>query len=120
MDEKATPATGTQGPDESARSVFLAWEKLRLVYNGVLAGIVLLLAGPRLQEPAFWVFLSQGVVFANLCFCAGPCAEGYMVLLVKADRFGARCLVFGGGLVLASAMTLYTMVFWGPMGGFMS
>jgi hypothetical protein len=97
--EEAGPATG-----ESAREVFLAWEKLRALYCGVLAAESLLLGIPHLGRPVFWVLLAYGAFVANLCFCVGPCAEGYLALL-GIDRRAVRWALWGLGLVLAMLLT---------------
>ena len=92
--------------EDSARAVFLAWEGLRLVYNGVLTFLTVTLAF------AFGVFDADllasafiGAVIANVCFCAGSCAEGYLALF-NIDRRIARGLVFLAGLSLTSLAAL--------------
>jgi hypothetical protein len=91
-------------PNESARRVFLAWEKLRLLYNFVLTVRTLLLGASRLGDRRFWVTLLAGAAVANLCFCTGPCFEGYLNLLGLRRR-ETRGLLFALGLMLAMLLT---------------
>jgi hypothetical protein len=93
------PAAG-----ESAREVFLAWEKLRVFYCGILAAESLLLGIPHLGELAFWETLIVGAFLANLCFCAGPCAEGYLALF-GAGRRAIRFVLWAAGTLLAILLT---------------
>ncbi len=58
-----------------------SWERLRLWYNAILAGEVLLLflpLGPYLLTERFVVFAMEGAVLANVCFCVGPVVEFYL------------------------------------------
>lgn len=69
----------TRGPSETG--LLLRWEKLRVVYNVVLAAVVLAFwAGGRgsgLGDPAFLRHLARCCLGANLCFCAGPVVNAY-------------------------------------------
>jgi hypothetical protein len=88
-----------------ATAVFIAWERLRLVYNGILAAVVLLLGGGSLvREPRFWSLLIGGAIGANVCFCAGICAEGYLALL-GLPRRETRAVLFVAGTLLAILLT---------------
>src|SRR5688572_23793886 len=96
--EVNAPASAAASPDEAtAREVFLAWEKLRLPYNVVLALVAL--GGLALEGTEFverrelLKALAGGAVLANLCFCAGPCAEGYLVW-IGTRRRATRVVVF--------------------------
>ncbi len=109
-----TPADGDGGAlaaEETARSVFVSWELLRLVYNGVLAFLVLCVAASQLRDGAFRAFLFRGALGANVCFCLGPVAEGYLVLAGVERRF-ARLLVFLGGVALAGFLTFLAILGW--------
>jgi|SRR5581483_3423826 len=117
----AGPELNPQRADESIRSVLLAWGTLCLVYNGILAGVILSCGVHRFREPAFWAALGEWMPFANLSFCAGPFAECFLVRLLKANRTGLRWVVFLGGLALASMLTLVGVLLGGrPKMGFMS
>jgi hypothetical protein len=112
MTDNTTPGTPLASPaDDSARAVFLAWERLRLTYNAALAIVVLSLGGGDLFNGDFVLLLPGAVFAANIGFCLGPVAEGYLVLL-RADRRVARWLVFVPGLLLACALTLYWLSNW--------
>src|SRR5262249_59017853 len=78
--------------DPPAMSVFLAWEGLRVVYNLVLIAVVVALLGPTgiLQRLPY---VLEGALVANVCFCAGPVAEGYLCLF-GVSRPAARTLIF--------------------------
>lgn len=107
-------ADGEGGPleaEETARSLFVSWELLRLVYNGVLALIVLCLAAAQLRDGAFRAFLFRGALGANVCFCLGPVVEGYFVLAGVERRF-ARLVVFLGGVALAGFLTFLAIFGW--------
>lgn len=57
------------------------WERFRLVYNGVLVTLTLVLSviiSPALlfQLP-HWLALAVAGLFANLCFFTGPAIEAY-------------------------------------------
>lgn len=63
--------------------IFKRWERLRILYNLLLLGVVLLAAGPGIALPDFLelLFLIMGAVLANLCFFAGPLTESYLAWL---------------------------------------
>lgn len=102
-------------PGESAKEVFLAWERLRVIYNLILVGVSLLVGMARLTELSFWYFLIEGAVGANLCFCVGPVVEGYLTL-IGINRDGSRMLLFVLGtiascLVAAAAISASLLTF---------
>ncbi len=98
-------------PEPSARAVFLAWERLRLVYNAALAAVVLAVAGRDLADPQFHEFLIPAALGANLCFCLGPVVEGYLAL-IGADRLIARWLLFSSGLLLGCVLAGGSLLVW--------
>ncbi len=97
--------------EETARSVFLAWEKLRVAFNAVLVVVVLLSAGSALRDRAFWLFLVGAALQANLCFCLGPVVEGYLSLL-GSNRLIARGIVFSLGVMAGSLVTFAAVLSW--------
>jgi cytochrome c oxidase subunit IV len=109
MDNDSDPGLRTTA--DSARAVFLAWERMRLAYNAVLGFVVVLLAGSDLFDPAFYGFLLRAAVLANVCFCLGPVIEGYLSLL-GVDRRAARWFVFLPGLLLACLLALAALFSW--------
>lgn len=68
-----------------AKPIFLKWERLRIIYNGILfvtLALVLFKANGAFLQIAknpiyFLVYLMYGVG-ANICYFAGPTAETYM------------------------------------------
>ena len=107
-------ASGTQltpAVDESARSIFIAWERLRIVFNGVLATAVILGGFSHLADASFWRYLASEALLANICFCAGPVAEGYLVFL-NVPRPFARRLVFLLGTLVGLGLALSSVAYW--------
>ena len=102
-------ALGSLLADESATGIFLAWEKLRVLYNLTLACVVVSIIGNPFRASIEWTYLIQGVVTANILFCAGPCAEGYLTLL-GANRHLARAFLFISGLLLSSFLVWVSFV----------
>jgi hypothetical protein len=88
-----------------AAEVFVAWERLRLVFNLILVVVVIILVNP-LGAMLLLPILAPNAGLANLCFCAGPVAEGYLCLL-NMRRRAARVAVFTTGTLLAVALTWY-------------
>src|SRR4051812_17084832 len=101
------PAAKASG--EEARAVFLAWEKLRVLYNAILVVESVGLGANQLGVPAFARLLLGGAIVANLCFCAGIVAEGYLSLL-GVPRRGARPVLFVLGTSLAMLLTAVSVV----------
>lgn len=67
---------------EIGRSVFLAWEKIRPLYNLALVAIVLcttwLIGFNILWTAEFWGTTLGGAFIANLCYFAAPISETYV------------------------------------------
>src|SRR5947208_1668527 len=61
-------------PQPGAMEVFIAWEKLRLLYNAILAGLVVWYLTPFAALHVGPLLLFDALM-ANLGFCAGPVAE---------------------------------------------
>lgn len=105
----------------SARDVFLAWERRRLVYNAVLvvATLVGMATNARasLLDAPFRRFLLYGSVVANVLYCAGPVAEGYLAWM-GAPRRSARALVFTLGCLLGAGLALACVGCWRLFDGF--
>jgi hypothetical protein len=79
----------------------LRWERLRVLYNLLLVGLVLLPTGGSFQLPSLREVpvLAVGAVLANLCFMAGPVAEAYLSWLGLRSRWVTAGLFAGGLLV---------------------
>lgn len=99
------------------REVVVAWEKLRLLYNGLLAlpgVLVLFLMIDRHGMP--WIAALVSAVFvavgANACFLLGPLAELYLRGLLLGGRgLGrGRWLIFGAGTVFSFGIFMLVLV----------
>jgi hypothetical protein len=93
-----------------AKTVFFDWERLRLAYNAILVGVVLCsLRFVGVSEHPFWeVYLVGDAIVANVFFCAGPVAEGYLCWL-GLDRHRARWMAFLLGTFIAVWGTVIEM-----------
>ncbi|HTN77017.1 MAG TPA: hypothetical protein VL096_17280 [Pirellulaceae bacterium] len=94
--------------EATAREVFVAWEKLRLLFNGTLAAVTLLgaVTGMGALDNQVWVL---SAISFNVLFCVGPVCEGYLTL-IGITRRAARVFLFGGGTIAACAMTVAKIV----------
>jgi hypothetical protein len=107
-----TPATvrivDLAHPDERATTVFLAWEKLRLLYNAILAAVVCWVGSGLLAHSAFWPQLLMDAFLANVFFCLGPCLEGYICLFGGngTPRATVRAVLFFLGTLLSVVLAL--------------
>ena len=84
------------------RSIVLRWERLRILYNLVLLGLVLVPTGGSFQLPSLRELpvLAIGAVLANLCFMAGPVAEVYLSWLGLRSHW-VTVVLFAGGLLVS-------------------
>lgn len=89
------------------------WEKLRLIYNGILLlpGIGVLVLWITRQNLPVPVAVVGGILFgigANVAFMLGPLAELYLRgLFRKGASLGrGRLLIFGAGLVVSAGVML--------------
>lgn len=110
---------------EELKAICLSWEKLRLVYNGVLVlesvCLYFLLGMHDWVTPYFYlVVLPVLVVIANVCFTLGPAVECYLFFL-GFYRSYLRWVLFVPGMLFAiflALMTLGGMAFGQGMGDF--
>jgi hypothetical protein len=85
---------------------FLAWERLRIWYNTVL---ILVVVASVLPNRGLWFsdrlnfYCIEGAILANLCFCVGLVAEGYL-RLVGWWQESLRWLMFLFGTLLAAIL----------------
>ncbi len=100
-----------------AKPVFLAWERLRVVYVVVLGLLTVLITGSSLLRAEVLVTVVQGALFANVCYLAGPLVETYVRWLgypgswVRWFLFVAGTLFTAGGvLVVLGAFLLPTPI----------
>lgn len=105
-DSVPAPARYPAPDTASAREVFVAWEKLRVIYNAVLVAIVVTSAtfGGTKFDAGFVGFLLGTAVAANVVYCACPVAEGYAAL-VGVPRRACRIVLFTLGLLVGGCLT---------------
>jgi hypothetical protein len=114
--------------DETARyvkSIRLAWEKLRIVYNAVLLleGLTWVSAwwevekvteNPYYRVGGMWSLAILFGVVANALYCLGPLAEvcAYRFFGWRMDR--GRYFLFGAGLLCSIAVVFFFghLTFW--------
>jgi hypothetical protein len=94
---------------EIARATFLAWERLRIIYIGVVGVFTLLFAGPNLVRFGTLVAIFEGAVVANICYFAGPTVETYVRWLGYQGNW-VRWAMFIGGTLLTSLLAVISMV----------
>ncbi len=89
------------------RRVFLAWERLRVLFDGALILLVVGFAAfsPRmLTRMEFWIIAIQGAIMANLFYLAGPIYESYATWLGWRTK-GLRPVLFIFGTTITAALT---------------
>lgn len=86
-----------------AMAVFIAWEKLRLLYNAFLAVLVIVELAP-LGVLVLLPILLEAALVANICYCVGPVAEGYLCC-IGVKRTNARYALFVLGTILSLGLT---------------
>jgi hypothetical protein len=99
-------------PGEAAQGVFLAWECLRVLYNVIAISVFVGWACYLLGSSENWLPspLLSFVLLTNLAFCAGPCAEGYLVWLGIRDRRPLRAALFIAGTLVACFLGFVAVV----------
>ena len=120
MDPYAPPAsslTPVEDQTPALRELVLAWEKLRLLYNALLAlpGFLILFTLVTVEEVGVVQALVAGLVVAvaaNACFLLGPAAELYLRgLFRKGEPLGrGRWLIFGTGTLLSLMLFVLFLV----------
>ena len=89
-----------------ARSVFLAWEKLRIAYVILLALITVLLTGVTgILNLRLLRLIVLGAVVANVAYFAGPTIETY-VRWLGYNRAWPRWFMFIGGTLISIVLTI--------------
>ena len=97
VDPSAKPADGTLGG--IAKRTFVAWEKLRIWYVGILGVqtiLLVVLAKGLWFDRQFWMMVIEGAIAANLCFFAGPILETYVNWLGYPTKFLRWFLLIAG------------------------
>ncbi len=106
-----TTAFNTQTPDSSigAKQIFLKWERLRLIYNGVLLGCYVVYV--FMVPTAFWrlavIIGIKVAITANLCFFAAPVVETFLNWRGVRSQFIPVVLLLGGLIVSLPLMFVY-------------
>jgi len=93
------------------RPILITWEKLRIVYNLVLAGIVgfFLIVEPEILSLPYLPYrLVVAAVGANICFTAGPVLDAYVSYLSN-RRIPLTCFLFIPGLLFAMLLAASVM-----------
>ena len=108
-DASADPGFGTD-----TREVFLAWEKLRLLYLSVLTGwTLILMAGlSHVSDAGVWFEVVVGGVLANICYLTGPLLESYARWLGLRSRW-LRWILFIVGTLLTMFFALIILIMHG-------
>ena len=108
--ELVEPSSVTGNRYARVGEVVVTWEKLRLVYNGILApfSILLFVASLYVGSTKLASF-SELVIFggglANLCFCAGPLVDGYLTWFgIRSRRVTG--FLFVSGLLLTMLLVI--------------
>ncbi len=103
QEELDEPVPNIRDEGSRAMEVFFAWEKLRLIYNGVLVVIAVVVCGPPVVLMIGEAIL--GAIAANLMFCAGPVGECYLAWW-GVPRLAARWVLFVLGMVVSAGITM--------------
>ncbi len=93
--------------------IIRAWEGMRMIYIGVAGFFTLIMSAAarpyRLTDSSYWAMLIGCGIFANICYLAGPTAEGYgRYLGVWQPSF--RKLLFYVGLAFTTLLAVLTVV----------
>lgn len=114
-DRQATEMTTEVPLMMLAKSVFLAWEKLRLIYIVLLGLWTLILAMPGVIYAGSQLFTFRGIVMvaegafvANICYFAGPVIETYVRWLGYEGKW-VRWFLFLGGTVLTVILSTVSL-----------
>jgi hypothetical protein len=98
---------------ESARRIFLRWERLRIWYNLILTCLVVGVTLASRQETTDWYLLTGrciiGAVVANLLYIAGPIAESYLQWLGVRSR-AITPIIFVSGLLAAMVLAAISVL----------
>ena len=106
----AEPAVVSDSIWPVAKRTFLAWEKLRLVYNAILIvmSVAYAVAWSLLFAVEFWVISFIGAIVCNVCFMLGPIIETYVAWLGYRTQ-ELRLVFFIAGTFATAAIALLTL-----------
>ena len=92
-----------QALSEFLKPIFRRWEKLRPVYNLILALVLFISHGLSMGLSFFYpltlLIWLIGAVLANFCYLAGPLAEAYLAWVGLRSRWVTVTLFVGGVLI---------------------
>ncbi|MGB7345611.1 MAG: hypothetical protein WBD20_15460 [Pirellulaceae bacterium] len=116
--ESSAPDADTVRPvgepfGEIARSTFLAWEKMRLIYIGLCAAPTLVLGATGATESIgsshFWIPVIVGGIVANLFYFIGPIVETYVTWLGFRSK-KLRWMLFAFGTLFTVMMAIGALI----------
>lgn len=89
-----------------ARTVFLAWEKLRVIYLSLLTLLTVLLVGfSGIFNVSLMISIMLGAFFANVLYFAGPVIDTYIRWLGYTHSW-PRWVMFIGGTILSIVLAI--------------
>ena len=98
-----------------AKSVFIAWEKLRIAYVMLLGAFTMMLSipgviynGSHLLTLRGLIMIAEGAIVANVCYFAGPIIETYVHWLGY-HRKWVRWFLFVGGTILTVVLAFFSL-----------
>lgn len=100
------------------KTIFIAWEKLRFLFNFVLIFLVVamatMLGGTKLLSSIeFWLMAIAGGIISNICFFLGPVAESYVHFLgLRLTWFRSTSFMLGLALTAAAALVAVLELAW--------
>ncbi len=102
-----------KAPEPSDLRLFFRWEKLRILYNLILAAVTVLtlVVAPPRSMPLPGLFLALGLLCfaANVCYCIGPVLDGYARLLGIGHQ-AVTVVIFTLGTGLAVLLALFAVL----------
>ncbi len=108
METEPQAVPGVLAIHVDCRSIVLAWERLRLVYNAIMLvfglSACLVFASSLLTVAPIQTLMEVAVfgVLANICFCLGPYAEIVIALFISEQTARrARPVMFAVGLLIS-------------------
>lgn len=115
------------------KAIWLAWEKLRVVYNlvllfwGLMWLVLLLQLANRvnhpegnLQGPMIWEMILFFGVAGNIFYCLGPVIESGIFLVRGPSRPWTRRILFSAGLLFSMGLIwCFAMKGWSHIAGYL-
>lgn len=94
---------------DMARKVFLAWEKLRVLYIAIIGITTILLVYPGYKNPRVIMLVIEGAVISNLLYFAGPVTETYVRWLGYRGQV-LRWVLFLCGTLVTLVLAFFSLV----------